>query len=135
MNIEPEEDYKEYCSNWNNEEEGSKNAFERGTVEFNRMSAKYRKDLPDVLQEITCRIQAGEKVGIVGRTGAGKSTIINTLLKITDVSSGSIKIDGIDLNKYLIKDLRSSITMIDQEPTLLKSTFKENLDITNQYSN
>lgn len=74
-------------------------------------------------------------MGIVGRTGAGKSTIINTLLKVTHISSGSIKIDGIDLNKYHIKELRGSITMIDQEPTLIKSTFKENLDITNQYTN
>jgi ABC-type multidrug transport system fused ATPase/permease subunit len=99
------------------------------------MSARYRKDLPDVLKSITCKIQPGEKVGIVGRTGAGKSTIINTLLKITYVSSGNVKIDGRNINEYNLKDLRHSITMIDQEPTLIKSTFKENLDITNQYTN
>jgi ABC-type multidrug transport system fused ATPase/permease subunit len=88
------------------------------------LCARYRKDLPDVLTGITCKIQPGEKVGIVGRTGAGKSTIINTLLKITHISSGAIKIDGKKINEYQLKDLRNSITMIDQEPTLIKSTFK-----------
>jgi ABC-type multidrug transport system fused ATPase/permease subunit len=87
-----------------------------------------------VLNGITCTIQPGEKIGIVGRTGAGKSTIINTLLRITDVSAGCIIIDGTDLLGYPLKDLRHSMTMIDQEPTLIKSTFRENLDITGEYS-
>lgn len=59
MNVEPENDYKDYCANWNNEEEGSKSVFERGTVEFNGLTAKYRRDLPDVLKEISCRVQGG----------------------------------------------------------------------------
>ena len=60
----------------------------------------------------------------MGRTGAGKTTIINTLLGITDISEGTILIDGTDINAIPMKPLRRSLTMIDQEPTLLKSTFR-----------
>lgn len=90
--------------------------------------------MPDVIRGITCKIQAGEKIGIVGRTGAGKTTIINTLLGITEINSGKILIDGQAIENYSLKDLRYSITMIDQEPTLIKSTFRENLDFTGKYS-
>jgi ABC-type multidrug transport system fused ATPase/permease subunit len=70
----------------------------------------------------------------VGRTGAGKTTIINTILRTTEISQGSLLIDGTPLQKYSLKDLRNALTMIDQEPTLIKSTFKENLDITGRYT-
>ena len=73
---------------------------------------------------ITCKIEPGEKVGIVGRTGAGKTTIINTVLGVTEISGGSITIDGKSILDYSLKNLRYSITMIDQEPTLIKSTFR-----------
>jgi ABC-type multidrug transport system fused ATPase/permease subunit len=88
-----------------------------------------------VLKGLNLKIKAGEKIGIVGRTGAGKTTIINTLLRITEISNGNLLIDGTRIQDYLIKNLRYGITMIDQEPTLIKSTFKENLDITDKYSN
>ena len=58
------------------------------------MSSRYREDLPDVLKDITVSIKAGEKIGIVGRTGAGKSSIINTLLRVTQLSKGQLLIDG-----------------------------------------
>ena len=73
---------------------------------------------------VSCKISPGEKVGIVGRTGAGKTTIINSLLRITDISQGDILIDGQSILSYPLKDMRNSITMIDQEPTLIKSTFR-----------
>ena len=88
------------------------------------MSARYRDDLPDVLKGMNVSIRAGEKIGIVGRTGAGKSTVINTLLRITQVSKGELLVDGTRIEDYLIKNLRYGITMIDQEPTLIKSTFR-----------
>jgi ABC-type multidrug transport system fused ATPase/permease subunit len=88
-----------------------------------------------VLKGLNLKIKAGEKIGIVGRTAAGKTTIINTLLRITEISNGNLLIDGTRIQDYLIKNLRYGITMIDQEPTLIKSTFKENLDITDKYSN
>jgi ABC-type multidrug transport system fused ATPase/permease subunit len=66
------------------------------------------------LKNITLKISKGEKVGIVGRTGAGKSTMINSLLRIIDAVSGRILIDGKDIREYPLKDLRSCITMIEQ---------------------
>lgn len=88
MKIEPEAPYQEYCNNWNSKEEGCREVIQRGDIEFNNLFARYRMDLPDALRGVTCRIKAGEKVGIVGRTGAGKTTIINTLLRITEISEG-----------------------------------------------
>lgn len=87
-----------------------------------------------MLKQINCRIEAGEKVGVVGRTGAGKTTIINTLLGITEITKGDVYIDGKSLSDYHLKDLRNGITMIDQEPTLIKASFRENLDLTGRYS-
>jgi ATP-binding cassette subfamily B protein len=82
-----------------------------------------------------CKIKKGEKIGIVGRTGAGKTTLINTLLRITEIADGDVLIDGKSILSLPLKDLRNDITMIDQEPTLIKSTFQENLDITGKYTN
>ncbi len=75
---------------------------------------KYRKDLPIVLDSLNCTIKKGEKVGIVGRTGAGKTTIINTLLRVTEVVSGEILLDGKNISDMSLKNLRNDITMIDQ---------------------
>ena len=83
---------------------------------------------------MNCVFKKGEKIGIVGRTGAGKTTIINTLLRVTEIGDGDVLIDGKSIMSLSLKDLRNDITMIDQEPTLIKSTFQENLDITGKYS-
>lgn len=88
-----------------------------------------------MIKGINCSIKPGEKIGIVGRTGAGKTTIINTLLGVTEISAGELLIDGTSILELDLKSLRQSLTMIDQEPTLIKSTFRENLDLTNDYSN
>ena len=90
--------------------------------------------MPNVIKGVNCTIRGGEKIGIVGRTGAGKTTIINTLLGVTEVSGGNISIDGQAFEEIPLKSLRQCITMIDQDPTLIKSTFKENLDITGTYT-
>ena len=73
-------------------------------------------------------------MGIVGRTGAGKSTLLSCLLRIVEPATGRILIDGRDILELRLKDLRSNMTMIDQDPTLIKGTFRENLDPSQQYS-
>lgn len=124
MNIEPEKQYTDYCKDWSIQDEKIDRVINRGEVEFRDLRVKYRKGLPDVIKGVTCIIRPGEKVGIVGRTGAGKTTIINTLLGITDISSGEILIDGTKILDFPIKALRQSITMIDQDPTLIKASFR-----------
>ena len=133
--IEPESGYVDYCKVWRTKEEGfDANAFEKGQIEFQEFSAQYRKDLPMVLKKISLHIKEGEKVGIVGRTGAGKSTLLSCLLRIVEPAEGKILVDEKDLMEFRLKDLRSNLTMIDQEPTLIKGTFRENLDPSHQYS-
>ena len=70
----------------------------------------------------------------MGRTGAGKSTLLSCLLRIVEPATGRILIDGRDILELQLKDLRSNMTMIDQDPTLIKGTFRENLDPSQQYS-
>lgn len=98
------------------------------------MSLRYRPDLPYALKNLSFRIRAGEKVGVVGRTGAGKSTIFASLLRLVEPCSGEIFLDDVNISSIFVKNLRNAITMIDQEPTLIKGTFRENLDIKNIYT-
>ena len=87
-----------------------------------------------MLKNVSLEIKPGEKIGIVGRTGAGKSTMVSCLERILDAVEGRILIDGEDIKDYNIKALRSCITMIEQEPTLVRTSFKENLDPSGRYT-
>ena len=78
------------------------------------MSLKYGPSLPFVLQNITLKINGGEYIGIVGRTGAGKSSLSLSLFRFLELDEGSIEIDGVDISKIGLHDLRSSLTIIPQ---------------------
>ena len=79
---------------------------------FKNLSVSYRPFLPAVLKNISLTINAGEKIGVVGRTGAGKSSIILSLLRIMEPDSGHIEIDGVNICDVNLYDLRSNITII-----------------------
>lgn len=101
---------------------------QRGEIEFNNVQMRYRAGLPLVLQGLTMHVQPGERIGVVGRTGAGKSTIMSTLFRLIELSGGSIKIDGLDISTIGLADLRSRLAIIPQDPTLFKGTIRSNLD-------
>ncbi|KAF7362379.1 hypothetical protein MVEN_00584800 [Mycena venus] len=92
------------------------------------LSIKYAPDLPSVLQDVSFSLKAGERIGLLGRTGSGKSTLAMSILRFTDPSSGRILIDGIDISKIGVEDLRSRLTFIPQDATLFSGTLRENLD-------
>lgn len=81
-----------------------------------------------VLKNLTFNIEAGHRIGVVGRTGAGKSTICLCLSRILEATAGSISVDGIDISKLNLVDLRSRITVIPQDPVMFKGTLRYNLD-------
>ncbi|PBL03741.1 ABC protein [Armillaria gallica] len=98
-----------------------------GNIQFRGVAMSYRPGLPQVLRGITLDIQGGEKIGIVGRTGAGKSSLILTLLRISEYS-GEIFIDKEDISKMGLKSLRSKMAIIPQDPILFSGTVRSTLD-------
>ena len=107
---------------------------ERGEVVMSNLSCRYRADLPPVIINMTLRFEPGQRIGIVGRTGSGKSTLISALLRMVDISQGSIEIDGIDITKVGLHDLRPKISVIPQSPFLFSDTIRKNLDAFDNYS-
>uniref|UniRef100_A0A0U9HVH0 Putative ABCC protein n=1 Tax=Chrysomela populi TaxID=154003 RepID=A0A0U9HVH0_CHRPP len=105
---------------------------ERGAVEFRDMSLRYAPEQPCVLKNLSFLVSAGEKVGIVGRTGAGKSSLIQALFRLASIE-GSILIDDVDTKSVSFKTLRSKISIIPQEPVLFSGTLRKNLDPFDEY--
>ncbi|KAI0783557.1 P-loop containing nucleoside triphosphate hydrolase protein [Abortiporus biennis] len=99
-----------------------------GQVELKGVVLRYRPELPPVLKGISMSVRPGEKVGIVGRTGAGKSSIMTTLYRLVELNSGSIHIDGVDISKVGLTDLRRGLAIIPQDPLLFSGTLRSNLD-------
>lgn len=99
----------------------------RGEIVFQDMNFKYSENSGYVLKDISITIRAQEKVGIVGRTGAGKSSIIQALFRLANLD-GAIVIDGIETNTLGLHDLRSKISIIPQDPVLFSGTLRFNLD-------
>ena len=99
-----------------------------GKIEFRNFSVKYRPDTKIILKNLTFTIKSGEKIGVVGRTGSGKSTLCLCLFRILEPTLGKIFIDDIDITKIGLALLREIITVIPQDPTLIEGTLRENLD-------
>ncbi|KAF2088727.1 P-loop containing nucleoside triphosphate hydrolase protein [Saccharata proteae CBS 121410] len=106
---------------------------EKGDINFENASLRYRAGLPLVLRGLDMRISGGERIGIVGRTGSGKSTTTSALFRLVELASGSITIDGLDISKISLQDLRSRLAIIPQDPTLFKGTVRSNLDPFNEH--
>lgn len=103
-------------------------------MQFVNACMRYREGLPLVLNDLSVDIPGGARVGIVGRTGAGKSSIFNALFRLRELSSGAIVIDGVDISTVGLSDLRSRITIIPQTPVLFTGTLRYNLDPFEQYA-
>ncbi|KAJ6660365.1 hypothetical protein lerEdw1_017788 [Lerista edwardsae] len=106
----------------------------QGEVQFVNYSVRYRKGLDLVLKDISLNVKGGEKIGIVGRTGAGKSSMTLCLFRILEAAEGEINIDGQRISEIGLHDLRSKLTIIPQDPVLFSGTLRMNLDPFNKYS-
>ena len=95
---------------------------------------RYRPNTPLVLKGITLSIQGGEKIGVVGRTGSGKSTMIQVFFRLVEPTGGKIIIDGIDICMLGLHDLRSRFGIIPQEPVLFEGTVRSNVDPVGQHT-
>ncbi|KAJ5304146.1 uncharacterized protein N7443_003806 [Penicillium atrosanguineum] len=100
----------------------------QGAVDFKGYTTRYRPDLDPVLKEVSFSVKPGEKVGIVGRTGAGKSSLALALFRGLEAEKGQIVIDGVDIGAIGLRDLREAITIVPQDPTLFTGTIRSNLD-------
>ncbi|KAL9238615.1 hypothetical protein vseg_013011 [Gypsophila vaccaria] len=105
-----------------------------GEIVIQNLQVRYAPHMPLVLQGITCTFQGGKKTGIVGRTGSGKSTLIQTLFRLVEPAAGRIYIDDINITTIGLHDLRSKLSIIPQDPTMFEGTVRSNLDPLEEYT-
>ncbi|KAK4709004.1 hypothetical protein R3W88_029929 [Solanum pinnatisectum] len=105
-----------------------------GKVEIHDLKVRYRPNAPLVLQGISCTFEGGQKIGVVGRTGSGKTTLISALFRLVEPTDGKIIIDECDISTIMLHDLRSCIGIIPQDPTLFTGSVRYNLDPSSEYS-
>ncbi|XP_049916463.1 ATP-binding cassette sub-family C member 3 isoform X2 [Epinephelus moara] len=139
-NIVAVERVKEYCETkteapWEVEDKKPPPEWPtKGNVEFHDYSVRYREGLDLVLKDLTLNVKGGEKIGIVGRTGAGKSSMTLCLFRLLEAAAGEITIDEVKIAEIGLHDLRSKLTIIPQEPVLFSGTLRMNLDPFDKYS-
>ncbi|RLV95999.1 Oligomycin resistance ATP-dependent permease YOR1 [Spathaspora sp. JA1] len=114
--------------------EPPKNWPREGVIEFVKVNMKYRLELPLILKDLSFKVESCEKIGICGRTGAGKSSIMTALYRLSELESGRIMIDRIDISKIGLKSLREKLSIIPQDPVLFNGTIRSNLDPFNEHS-
>uniref|UniRef100_A0A8C7XPA4 ATP-binding cassette sub-family C member 5 n=1 Tax=Oryzias sinensis TaxID=183150 RepID=A0A8C7XPA4_9TELE len=107
---------------------------QQGKITFQNVNMHYREDLPLVLKNLSFTIQPEETIGIVGRTGSGKSSLAVALFRLVELSGGSITVDGINIAHIGLDDLRSKMAIIPQEPVLFIGTVRRNLDPGGEYT-
>ncbi|KAI9280863.1 P-loop containing nucleoside triphosphate hydrolase protein [Umbelopsis sp. AD052] len=100
----------------------------KGDISMRNVVFRYRKGLPAVLHNLSLDIKGGEKIGVVGRTGSGKSTIMIALFRLVELAEGQIFIDDVDISKMGLYDLRTRLAIIPQDPVLFHGTIRLNLD-------
>ncbi|CAN6247686.1 unnamed protein product [Urochloa humidicola] len=105
-----------------------------GDIEIKDLKVRYRLNTPLILKGINISISGGEKIGVVGRTGSGKSTLVQALFRLIEPAEGKIIIDGVDIGTLGLHDLRSRFGIIPQEPVLFEGTIRSNIDPIGQYS-
>ena len=99
-----------------------------GQIAVKNLQYRYREGLPLTLKGVEFSVKGGERVGVVGRTGAGKSTLMLAMFRLAEASGGSIVIDGVDVSRIALHRLRSSLAIIPQDPVLWSTTIRDNLD-------
>lgn len=105
-----------------------------GRIEVTDLVGTYAPDLPPVLKGLTFSVNSHEKIGIVGRTGAGKTSLTMALSRLLEAQSGTIRIDGVDLSEIKLHHIRSRLAIIPQDPVLFSGTLRSNLDLSNRYT-
>ncbi|KAH9715829.1 multidrug resistance-associated protein 11 [Citrus sinensis] len=100
----------------------------QGLIEFQNVTMRYKPSLPAALHDINFTIEGGTQVGIVGRTGAGKSSILNALFRLTPICGGQILVDGLNIINTPVRDLRGRFAVVPQSPFLFEGSLRDNLD-------
>lgn len=99
-----------------------------GTMSFKNVTMLYRSGLPPVLKDLTFDVQSGQKIGVCGRTGAGKSSLMTAIFRLCELDGGSITYDNMDISRLSLHALRSNLAIIPQESVLFNGTIRKNLD-------